>query len=247
MKIHLQDGLPFVSARLTYRGRQLTLDNVILDTGSAGTIFAIDKVAVAGVEYEADDTVHRIRGVGGSEFVVLKRIDRISVGELDVRDHEVELGALAYGFEIDGIVGMDFLIRTGAAINLAQLEAYPEAAPDEAVAIVTRFNDALNARDVDAMLRLMTEDCVFENTHPPPDGARYQGQSAVRAFWEEFFRDSSQARIDVEEIFGLGNRCVMRWTYHWTDPAGQTGHIRGVDIYTLEDGLIAEKLSYVKG
>jgi len=126
------------------------------------------------------------------------------------------------------------------------LEA-PNAAPDHAVAIVIRFNDALNARDVDAMMRLMAEDCVFENTHPPPDGARYQGRAAVRAFWEEFFRGSSQARIDVEEIFALGNRCVMRWTYHWIDAAQRAGHIRGVDIYTLDEGLIAEKLSYVKG
>ena len=126
------------------------------------------------------------------------------------------------------------------------LEA-PNAAPDHAVAIVIRFNDALNARDVDAMMRLMTEDCVFENKHPPPDGARYQGRAAVRAFWEDFFRGSSQARIDVEEIFGLGNRCIMRWTYRWIDAAGKAGHIRGVDIYTLDKDLIAEKLSYVKG
>jgi hypothetical protein len=39
----------------------------------------------------------------------------------------------------------------------------------------------------------------------------------------------------------------MRWTYHWTDPSGTPGHVRGVDLYRLEDGLIAEKLSYVKG
>jgi hypothetical protein len=94
---------------------------------------------------------------------------------------------------------------------------------------------------------LMTPDCVFENTFPPPDGARYVGQPAVRAFWVEFFRNSGKARFDIEEIFGLGERCVMRWTYHWADRMEQVGHIRGVDIYVLKDGLIAEKLSYAKG
>jgi len=118
---------------------------------------------------------------------------------------------------------------------------------DMAVAVVTRFNDALNARDLAAMMPLMTTDCVFENTYPPPEGARYEGQAAVRSFWEDFFRCTGQTRFDIEEIFGLGNRCVMRWTYHWTDQAGQTGRIRGVDIYTLSNGLITEKLSYVKG
>jgi len=33
----------------------------------------------------------------------------------------------------------------------------------------------------------MTEDCVFENTVPPPDGERYTGQAAVRAYGDRFF------------------------------------------------------------
>ncbi len=113
--------------------------------------------------------------------------------------------------------------------------------------LVLDFNDALNARDVDAMMRLMTPDGVFENTYPAPDGTRYVGQAAVRAFWEEFLNGSAVSRIEPEEIFAAGDRVVMRWVYRWTDEAGQTGHIRGIDLYTVRDGLIAEKLSYVKG
>jgi uncharacterized protein (TIGR02246 family) len=120
-------------------------------------------------------------------------------------------------------------------------------AEDSVVEVVIRFNNALNHRDLEAMMRLMTEDCLFENTYPPPDGTRHEGQAAVRAFWEEFFRSSGKSRIEIEEIFGLENRCVMRWTYYWVDQAGQAGHIRGVDVYRLANGLIAEKLSYVKG
>lgn len=119
--------------------------------------------------------------------------------------------------------------------------------PPSDIEAVQRFNDALNARDLDGMMQWLTPDTVFENTYPPPDGARYAGQTAVRAFWEEFFRGAAQARIDIEEIFGAGERCVMRWTYHWTAPDGRAGRIRGVDVYRLRDGLIAEKLSYVKG
>ena len=113
--------------------------------------------------------------------------------------------------------------------------------------LIIRFNDALNARDVDAMMSWLTADCVFENTYPAPAGARYTGQSAVREFWEDFYRSSSEARIEVEELFGQNDRAVMRWTYRWTDPAGHSGYIRGVDVYKVRDGLIAEKLSYVKG
>lgn len=69
----------------------------------------------------------------------------------------------------------------------------------------------------------------------------------VRAFWEEFFRAAPHARLEVKEIFACAGRCVMRWTYRWTDAHGAAGHVRGVDVYRIENGLIAEKLSYVKG
>ena len=115
------------------------------------------------------------------------------------------------------------------------------------LSLVLRFNDALNARDLEAMLRLMTVDCVFENTYPPPDGTRYEGQAAVRAFWEDFFRGSAEAHFEIEDIFGAADRVVMRWRYRWAEANGKTGHIRGADVYAIRDGLIAEKLSYVKG
>lgn len=117
----------------------------------------------------------------------------------------------------------------------------------ELIQLVVRFNDALNAGDVDGMMQLMTVDCVFENTVPAPDGTRYAGQQTVRAFWELFFHGSRSPHIDIEEIFALGDRCVMRWVYSWRDSAGNVRRVRGVDVYRIRDGLIAEKLSYVKG
>ncbi len=117
----------------------------------------------------------------------------------------------------------------------------------ELLPLIIHFNDALNARDIDGMLGLMTVDCVFENTYPAPAGTRHVGQTAVREFWEEFFRQSSEAHFEIEELFGVHDRAVMRWVYRWVDPAGHTGYIRGVDVYRVREGLIAEKLSYVKG
>jgi ketosteroid isomerase-like protein len=111
---------------------------------------------------------------------------------------------------------------------------------------VEQFNDATNAHDVDRMMALMTQDCVFDNTRPPPDGERVEGAYAVRAFWEGFFRRSPEARFTTEEIFAAGDRCVVRWRYDWIRE-GRTGHIRGVDVFRVHGGRIAEKLSYVKG
>jgi hypothetical protein len=118
---------------------------------------------------------------------------------------------------------------------------------ESATRIVLEFNEAFNRHDVAGMMRLMGEDCIFENTHPAPDGTLYSGVEAVTRFWQDFFRESPQAHIEIEEIFGLGMRCVMRWKYEWVDTAGKKGHVRGVDIFQVKDGLISGKLSYVKG
>jgi hypothetical protein len=128
MRIQVRDGLPYVPVTLLYRGQQLDLANVLLDTGSAGTLFAADQVLAVGLQYEADDLVQRIRGVGGAEFVFIKRIDRLAVGELQVSDFDIEVGAMDYGFAIDGIIGTDFLLQVGAVIDLSRLEIH-RAAP----------------------------------------------------------------------------------------------------------------------
>jgi hypothetical protein len=114
----MREGLPYVTVTLQYRGQPLDLANVLLDTGSAGTLFAADQVLTVGLQYEANDPVQRIRGVGGVEFVFIKRLDRLSVGELQVNDFDIEVGAMDYDFAIDGIIGTDFLLQVGAVIDL---------------------------------------------------------------------------------------------------------------------------------
>lgn len=112
---------------------------------------------------------------------------------------------------------------------------------------VRHFNEAFGRHDVDGVMAAMTPDCLFENTCPPPDGERYVGQDDVRRFWDRFFRSSPTARFSTEEIFAAGDRCVVRWRYDWTGEDGTPGHIRGVDLFRVREGKVAEKLSYVKG
>jgi ketosteroid isomerase-like protein len=116
----------------------------------------------------------------------------------------------------------------------------------ESLEIVNKFNEAFNSHDVDQIMSLMTGDCIFENTRPSPDGERFEGQIAIRKVWEEMFIRSPKARFVTEEIFAFGDRCIVRWIYHWIKE-GKEGHVRGVDIIRVRDGKIAEKFSYVKG
>ena len=113
---------------------------------------------------------------------------------------------------------------------------------DEARSTIESFHEALNRRDLDALADLITDDCVFETTSPAPDGTRYVGRQAVLGAFRDFFAGSPATRFEIEEMFGAGDRVVVRWLYNWAD-----GHVRGVDVLRVRSGQVAETLAYDKG
>ncbi len=126
MHIRIASDLPFVCASITFKGKLLTFDNVLIDTGSSASIFKADKVSDIGLFLEPADSIHRVLGVGGSEFVFTKILDKAEVGDFVISNFEVEIGAMDYGFDIDGIIGLDFLIGVKAVIDFAKLEIYSQ-------------------------------------------------------------------------------------------------------------------------
>ncbi len=70
---------------------------------------------------ESNDILHTVRGVGGSEAVFTRRVDRLQIDNHAIEDFEIEIGGMEYGFAINGILGMDYLVRVGAIINLKTL------------------------------------------------------------------------------------------------------------------------------
>ena len=40
----------------------------------------------------------------------------------------------------------------------------------------------------------------------------------------------------------MGDRVIQLWRYTWSG-----GHVRGVDVFRIHNGKVAEKLSYVNG
>ena len=84
---------------------------------------------------------------------------------------------------------------------------------------MARFGAAFDRQDLDAVLAAMTPDCVFEST---------------------------------EEEIVSGDRMIVRWRDSWPasadgGPGNTAGHVRGIDVFRVRDGLVAEKFSYVKG
>jgi len=111
----------------------------------------------------------------------------------------------------------------------------------DALKVVEVFGAAWANHDLEAALALITDDCVFDATGPAPDGARAVGPDAIRAVWKPIFDDQA-SRFEEEETIAAGDRVVQRWRYRWDG-----GNVRGVDVFRVRAGKVAEKLSYVKG
>jgi ketosteroid isomerase-like protein len=111
----------------------------------------------------------------------------------------------------------------------------------DSIKVVEAFAAAWADHNLDAALAMITEDCVFDATGPPPDGTRCVGIEAIRKIWTPIFRDRN-SQFEAEETFQADDRVVQRWRYSFRD-----GHVRGVDLFRVRDGKVAEKLSYVKG
>ena len=125
-------------------------------------------------------------------------------------------------------------------------EQTPATAAHATRKVIERFNEAFNRHDADALASLLTDDTVFEDTSPPPDGRRIEGKAAVVEFWREWFTRNTDAMFDAEDVIVSGDRAVVCWVYRKLRN-GQPWHLRGVDVFTVRRGKVAAKLAYVKG
>src|SRR6187549_2964070 len=100
--------------------------------------------------------------------------------------------------------------------------------------VIDRFNEAFNRHDADALALVLTDDTIFEDTSPAPDGRRIVGKTAVVEFWRAWFASNTDAVFDAEDVIVTDDRAVVRWIYRKMRN-GQPWHLRGVDVFTVRD------------
>jgi ketosteroid isomerase-like protein len=103
--------------------------------------------------------------------------------------------------------------------------------PESVMTLMRAFGKAFNRADIDGILACVTEDFEWRQAVGPhaPDGNIVTGRDAVRR--------------------ALADRDTMYRDMRFSEAqyaSGQALDVRGVDIYTLRDGLIATKDSYWK-
>ena len=120
-KISIDEGLLLTDMEIQYKGITLHLTRVLIDTGSASSIISTDIAEMIGIFPEANDSIYHVCGIGGSEIVYSKILDSIKIGHMKAEQIEIEIGAMNYGFQLDGIIGLDLLKRVKALINIEKL------------------------------------------------------------------------------------------------------------------------------
>ena len=118
MNINIEHGIPFIKANFKHNNNEIVVSNILIDTGAASSIISVDIALEIGLTPSPTDIIHRVRGVGGYEYVYEKVIESITAPNIDISNFLVEVGDMDYGFNINAILGTDFLRRAKAKIDM---------------------------------------------------------------------------------------------------------------------------------
>lgn len=114
-------------------------------------------------------------------------------------------------------------------------------------AFLQSFADAFNAHDINTIMNLMTDDCIFQaSAGPDVDGEKFSGQIEVRRAFEAVFKTFPDAQWSNPKHFIIGDRGVSEWTFSGTKSDGTKVEVTGCDVFTFKNGKIAIKNSYRK-
>lgn len=125
MKIDYLDGLLQTSVTLNYKGRALTIDKLVIDTGASHTLLSADIVADIGIYFENGDEIVNSFGVGGEESCFRKLFDIVELGSFQVESFKLDVGSLHENLSINGLIGLDLLMAANLIIDLSELLMYP--------------------------------------------------------------------------------------------------------------------------
>jgi taurine dehydrogenase small subunit len=100
-------------------------------------------------------------------------------------------------------------------------------------------------RDVEAVLGLMTEDCVYEASVGGEPGTTYRGREELRAGIANMFAHDAGSVAEVSNVFVTDACAAWEWTYRWADSSGMPEE-RGCDLFEFREGLISRKNAFRK-
>lgn len=117
----------------------------------------------------------------------------------------------------------------------------------EKIELLEAFSAAWNRHDVDALMSMMADDCVFYTVAGAGVmGNTFQGREQVRQGFEAAWTTLPDAAWNDSEHFVVGDRGVTETTFTGTNADGTRVEARMVDVFTFRDGKIAVKNAFRK-
>ena len=124
MQIELKDGLLVTSLQVAYKGITKVIDNVVIDTGAAHSLLSSDVVEDIDIRFLNGDKMVTMYGIGGEEHAFEKVLESVRLGEIEIRSYDMHFGSIDPYGRINGLLGLDLLIRAGIVIDLKNLQIY---------------------------------------------------------------------------------------------------------------------------
>ncbi len=122
MRIEFKDGLLFASIQISFRGCTKVIENIVIDTGAAESIISPDAVEDIGIFAEHEDSVNSFYGVGGSlHNFFSKDVGEIKLGQVRLEKVKMDFGVIDPKGSINGLLGLDLLMKLGAVLDLKSL------------------------------------------------------------------------------------------------------------------------------
>lgn len=115
------------------------------------------------------------------------------------------------------------------------------------VEFLKAFGDAWNRHDIEALMSMMDDDCIFHAVAGPDlMGKSFVGRDEVRAGFELAWKTFPDAAWLDGEHFVVGDRGVSETTFCGTKADGTRIEARMVDVFTFRNGKIAIKNAFRK-
>jgi ketosteroid isomerase-like protein len=113
--------------------------------------------------------------------------------------------------------------------------------------LLERVLDGFNRHDLDAIMALFADDCVFIGPRGPDAwGSRFEGREAVAAALGGRFTGIPDVSYEGHGDFVSGERGASEWTLRGTTVDGQRLEVRGCDLWTFRGDEVLVKDSYWK-
>jgi ketosteroid isomerase-like protein len=125
----------------------------------------------------------------------------------------------------------------------------PDIQTQQHLDLLDRFAQAWNAHDVEALLSMVTPDCIYDgSTGSELHGVRYQGHEALRGAFAGVWQAIPDARWEEpRHVVCGGERGFTEWIFKGTRLSdGAKVDSRGVDLFHFREGLIAHKNTFRK-